>query len=61
MGWGGWPPGALQPRGSRRLPSLSSSDALLFLLLLNGMSSGSDVKLLESDTGSVLFNYDHGQ
>lgn len=53
---------ALWPHGSSGLPFLSSPDALLLLfpelsssLSASEKSSASEVKVLESDMGSVLF------
>ena len=47
---------ALQPCGSSVLPFLSSPDALLVLFLgLSSRRSASEVKVSESDMGSVLF------
>lgn len=47
---------ALQPCGSSVLPFLSSLDALLVLFLgLSSRRSASEVKVSESDMGSVLF------
>lgn len=53
---------ALQPCGSSGLPFLSSPDALLLLFLglssrrsASEKSSASEVKVSESDMGSVLF------